>query len=470
MSSHPDMSDIVPVILCGGSGTRLWPLSRRSRPKQFARVVGSESLFQATLERARGMRPPLVVTSEPYRFAVLEQMAASRVDPGSVLVEPEGRDTAPACLAAALSVAPGTLLLVMPSDHAIPDHPAFHAAVAGGMPSARSGRIVTFGIRPDRPETGFGWLAPEGPGIAPLRRFIEKPDAERAARLLARGCLWNAGLFLMEAGVLLDAARRYAPDMLAAVRAALDGRSGDLGFERLATGPWVGIEGNSVDRAIMERAGNLTVVPYAGAWSDMGDWNSVWREGARGDPRGNAMRGDVTAIDCDDSLLRVEREGQVMVGLGLRDIVAVSTPDAVLIADRGRMQDVRAAVDALDRLGAAQARQHRIDYRPWGHFEALAAGPRFQVKRIVVRPGGILSLQSHTRRSEHWVVVEGQATVTLGETTRTLHANQSVYVPLGEVHRLENAGPDRMVLIEVQTGDYLGEDDIVRHEDAYARD
>ena len=466
---HDSLADVTPVILCGGSGTRLWPLSRRSRPKQFVRLSGGASLFQQALARAGGMRPPLASTSAAYRFAVSEQMAAAGVE-GTVLVEPAPRDTGPACLSAALRAAPDDLLLVTPSDHAL-DAAALAEAVRAGVPAARAGRIVTFGVPPDRPETGFGYLEPDGPGVAPLRRFVEKPDDAAAAALIEAGCLWNAGLFLFEAGTLLEAARAHAPEMLEAVAAAWRAGAPRGGYLWPDAALWEAVPGGSVDRAIMERADALTVVPLAGAgWSDLGDWLSVWREGARGDPRGNATSGDVTAIDCDRSLLRVEREGQVMVGLGLRDVVAVSTPDAVLVADRRRMQEVRAAVASLERLEKPQAVRHRIEHRPWGHFESLARGDGFQVKRIVVRPGGVLSLQSHRHRSEHWVVVEGQATVTCGDAVRVLEANQSIYVPAGERHRLENAEPVPMTLIEVQTGTYLGEDDIVRHEDAYARD
>ncbi|WGH80198.1 mannose-1-phosphate guanylyltransferase/mannose-6-phosphate isomerase [Jannaschia ovalis] len=469
-----ETSDIHPVILCGGSGTRLWPLSRRSRPKQFADLLGDETLFQASIRRvaAKGFAAPMVVTADDYRFVVTEQLDEIGVTPRAVVIEPAARNTAPAILAAARLVAardPEAVMLVLPSDHAIPDAAAFRAAVAEGLAAARDGRLVTFGIRPDRPETGYGYLelAPGGgDGAQPLRGFVEKPDAERAAVMLAEGhYLWNAGIFLFRADAVLAAFAAHCPDLVEPVAGAVDAAEPDLSFLRLDAAAWSGARDISIDHAVMEKAENLSVVPFAGAWSDLGDWQALWRV----DGGGTVTHGDVVAIDCAGSLLRAEREGQVLVGIGLTDIVAVSMGDAVLIADRNRAQDVKLAVDRLKAEGLPQAHQHPIDYRPWGYFESLAQGDRFQVKRITVKPGQSLSLQSHHHRSEHWIVVQGTARVTIDDAVHLVSENQSVYIPLGAVHRMENPGKLDMVLIEVQTGSYLGEDDITRYEDVYAR-
>ena len=469
-----------PVLLCGGSGTRLWPLSRKSFPKQFSRLVGQESLFQASALRLSGpgFAPPIVVTGSDFRFIVLEQLSAVQISPASVLIEPAARNTAPAILAAALSLharQPGALMLVAPSDHQVPDPVAFRAAVRAAIPAALAGQLVTFGIRPVRAETGYGWLelttaTPDcAPVPQPLRRFVEKPDAERAAAFLASGRhLWNAGIFLFTTDAILDAFRCHAPDLLASVQAALAGAETDLAFTRLAAGPWADLREISIDYAVMERASNLSVVPYAGGWSDLGSWQEVWREG-QPDAAGVLVQGNATSIACQDSLLRAEGEGMQLVGIGLDGIVAVAMHDAVLIADKSRAQEVRLAVSQLKQQGAAQAETFPKDFRPWGWFESIALGPRFQVKRIVVQPGAALSLQSHHHRAEHWIVVEGTARVTVEEAVSLVSENQSVYVPLGAKHRLENPGKVPMVLIEVQTGAYLGDDDIIRYEDVYAR-
>lgn len=469
---------IHPVLLCGGSGTRLWPLSRKSYPKQFSALMDGGTLFQAAVRRtaAPGHAAPVIVTNADFRFIVREQLQAAGVDPAAVLIEPEGRNTAAAVLAAALWVArgdPGALLLVAPSDHVIPDAAGFRAAVAAAVPAAQDGRLVTFGIRPDRPETGYGYLELDGQasdnGPQPLRSFVEKPDAARAAGMIADGRhLWNAGLFLFTAQALIATFRTHAPAILQGVQAAVDAARHDLDFVRLAPGPWSALPDISIDYAVMEKAANLSVMPFHGAWSDLGGWEAVWRE-AGPDAAGMAQHGPVTAIDCEGSLLRSESEGLHLVGIGLRDIVAVAMPDAVLVADRARAQDVKLAVAALKSAGARQAETFPRDHRPWGWFESLAIGDRFQVKRIVVHPGAALSLQSHHHRAEHWIVVQGTARVTVDGEVRLVTENQSIYVPLGAVHRMENPGRLPMVLIEVQTGSYLGEDDIVRYEDVYAR-
>ena len=469
---------ITPVLLCGGSGTRLWPLSRKSYPKQFVPLMGQESLFQGSARRLTGphYNPPVVVTSDAFRFIVTEQLSAVDIPPAAILIEPEARDTAPAILVAALFIAesdPDGLMLVAPSDHVIPDAETFNAAVAAGLDAARSGKIVTFGIAPDRPETGFGYLElgtiPEtgAPKALSLQGFVEKPDAARAAQMLAEGrYLWNAGIFLFSVATILDAFRAAQPEMIEAVRASLDGAKRDLVFTRLEAAPWAKAKAISIDYAVMEKARNLAVVPYSGRWSDLGDWAAVWRET---EAQGMALSGSATAIDCTNTLLRSEVEGQEVVGIGLDDIVAIAMPDAVLIARKDRAQEVKQAVAALKSRNARQAESFPKDHRPWGWFESLVIGDRFQVKRIVVKPRGALSLQSHVHRAEHWIVVQGTARVTVDAEVKMVTENQSVYVPLGAIHRLENPGKVPVVMIEVQTGSYLGEDDIVRYEDVYSR-
>jgi len=468
---------IHPVILCGGSGTRLWPLSRQSYPKQFARLTGDESLFQTSARRCTGdgFAPPLVVTGDPFRFIVLEQLAAVQMAPQDVLIEPAARSTAPAIVAAALWLAardPDAVLLVLPSDHVIPDAAAFRAAVTAALPRAVAGDLVTFGIRPDRAEIGYGYLElSEAAGDAPqkLAAFVEKPDAARAAAMVQDGRhLWNAGIFLFSARAMIAAFAEHAPALLQGARAAVEGAARDLAFTRLAEAPWQALPDISIDYAIMEKAANLSVMPFAGHWSDLGGWEAIWQE-AGPDASGNVLSGAAMAIDCRDTLLRSEAEGLQLVGIGLEDMIAVAMPDAVLVARKGDAQRVKEAVAALKSAGARQATAFNRDFRPWGWYESLALGNRFQVKRIVVNPGAALSLQSHHHRSEHWIVVEGTARVTVDDEVRLVTENESVYIPLGAIHRLENPGKLPMVLIEVQTGSYLGEDDILRYEDIYAR-
>ena len=470
---------ITPVLLCGGSGTRLWPLSRKSYPKQFTRLTGDTSLFQASAQRLAGpgFAAPLIVTNSDFRFVVTEQLAEAGVDPGAILIEPEGRNTAPAVLAAALHLAaadPEAVMLVAPSDHVIPDAAAFRAAIAAGLAAVEAGRIVTFGITPDRPETGYGYLElsaqPDGSGApVALTRFVEKPDAARAAAMLAAGSyLWNSGIFLFRVKDILTAFQTHAPGLVAPVQAAVAEARVDLGFLRLAPGPWAQAQDISIDFAVMEKSDRLSVVPFAAGWSDLGGWDAVWRE-AGPDAAGVVTSAHATAIDCADTLLRSEAEGLELVGIGLRDIIAVAMPDAVLVAHMDRAQDVKRAVEVLKATKAKQAQIFPRDFRPWGWFESLVVGRRFQVKRIVVHPGAALSLQSHVHRAEHWIVVQGTAKVTVDDEVRLVTENQTVYIPLGAIHRMENPGKLPMELIEVQTGSYLGEDDIIRYEDIYAR-
>lgn len=470
---------IYPTILCGGSGTRLWPLSRKSFPKQFAPLLGDETLFQASARRLAGAEfaAPLIVTNTDFRFIATQQLAEIGVTPSAVMVEPFGRNTAPAVLAAALWVQkqdPNGVLLVMPSDHAIPDDAGFRATILKGMDAVNAGQIVTFGITPSRPETGYGYLElgqkPDETGNAlPLTRFVEKPDLARAKAMLEQGnFLWNAGIFLFRVSDMLAAFAAHAPEVLAPVQAAVDGAQGDLSFLRLAPDAWADAPDISIDYAIMERANNLSAVPFHGLWSDLGGWDAVWSE-SHPDQAGVALTGAATAIDCENSLLRSDDDGVQLVGIGLKGIIAVATSDAVLVADMSRAQDVKKAVDVLKAKNAAQATTFPKDHRPWGWFESLVISDRFQVKRIHVDPGAALSLQSHHHRAEHWIVVSGTAEVTIGDKVQLVTENQSVYIPLGAIHRMKNPGKVPMVLIEVQTGSYLGEDDIIRYEDVYAR-
>ena len=468
---------IIPVLLCGGSGTRLWPLSRQSFPKQFADILGTQSLFQASAQRftGPGFGDPLVITGDPFRFIVMEQLADAGVAASGVLIEPSGRNTAPAAAAAALHLQaedPGAIMLIVPSDHAVADPAAFRAAVETGKSAASKGQIVTFGISPTRAETGFGWLEAGDqtePGVHQLVRFVEKPDADKAATLLASGRhLWNAGVFLSRADVMVDAFRRHAPEILQAVEAAIAGGCTDLGFRRLDAAAWDKVPEDSIDYAVMEKARNVSLVRFDGHWSDLGGWEAVWQESPQ-DAQGNALSANATAFDCENTLLRSENENIELVGIGLKNIVAVAMNDAVMVADVSQVQNVKKAVSELKAKGARQATQLPVDHRPWGWYETLILADRFQVKRIHVNPGAALSLQSHVHRSEHWIVVQGTARVTVDDDVQLLTENQSVYIPLGAVHRMENPGKVPMVLIEVQTGSYLGEDDIIRYEDVYAR-
>ena len=475
-----DQKSIVPVILCGGAGTRLWPVSRKSYPKQFSKLIDDKSLFQSAASICSGpeFTAPMVVTGDPFRFLVVEQLAAMETLPTRILVEPEARNTAASVLAAALSLldsAPNCLMLVMPSDHIIAETDRFQNAVIAAAQTAMEGRLVTFGIRPTRPETGYGYLELAEGGKAdaetpqPLARFVEKPKLAAAGKMVESGrFLWNAGIFLFKPGALVEAFQEHAPETLAGVREAVQTAASDLSFTRLGSEPWARLENTSIDYAIMEKAKNLAVMPYHASWSDLGSWESVYNEVGK-DTSGNALSEHATAIDCKDTLLRSEVPGLELVGIGLEEMIAIAMPDAVLVARKSDSQRVKEVVERLQERGAKQATMFASDHRPWGYFESIASGNRFQVKRIVVHPGAALSLQSHFHRSEHWIVVHGTARVTVDETVQLLTENQSIYIPLGSVHRLENPGKVPMVLIEVQTGSYLGEDDIIRYEDVYSR-
>lgn len=472
---------VYPVILCGGAGTRLWPLSRKAYPKQFAQLMDKTSLFQRAicLAAGEGFASPVVVTGDPFRFIVSEQLEATGRKPSMLLIEPEGRNTAPAVLAAALMLQrqdPDALMLVLPSDHLIPEADAFRAAVKTAAARALQGDLVTFGIEPTRPETGYGYLELSDPAARsatspqPLTRFIEKPDVARASEMIASGrYVWNAGIFLFSVPTVIAAYHQHAPDLLADVSDAVEASREDLGFTRLDGEAWGRTRSVSIDHAIMENASNLAVMPLAARWSDVGDWKSVWQESGP-DQDGNVCSAHATALDCTGTLLRSEVDGLELIGIDLDEMIVVAMPDAVLVAPRSASQRVGEAVTSLKARAVPQAEAMPRDQRPWGWFEGLARGAGFQVKRIVVKPGHALSLQSHKHRAEHWIVVAGTARVTIGDSTKMVAANESVYVPLGAVHRLENPGECPVEMIEVQTGAYLGEDDIIRYKDNYARD
>ena len=468
---------IYPVILCGGSGTRLWPSSRKSYPKQFSKLIGERSLFQATVTRLAGpdFGAPLILTNADFRFLATDQLANLGVDDATILIEPVGRNTAPAVLTAALHLKdePDAMMLVAPSDHVIPDNDAFNAAVQAGARAAESGQLVTFGITPDRPETGYGYLelgAKPADGVAQeLKGFKEKPNAQAAQKMLDDGkFLWNAGIFLFRVRDILEAFKAHSPELLDPCEGALKNGEADLNFFRLDEKAYGKAKDISIDYAVMEKAKNISAVPYGGGWSDLGSWDALWKE-LGPDENGVVLDGTATAIDCENTYLRSESESVQLVGLGLKNIVTVAMGDAVLVADMSESQRIKDVVTTLKAANVAQAVDYPRFHRPWGWYETLCLGGRFQVKRIMVKPGGVLSLQSHVHRAEHWVVVAGTARVTVDENVTLLSENQSVYIPLGAVHRMENPGKVDMYLIEVQTGSYLGEDDIIRYEDIYAR-
>lgn len=472
------MEPIYPIILCGGAGTRLWPASRKAYPKQFAKLIGDHSLFQMTLRRFTGpeFAAPLVMTENEFRFMATEQCAQIGLSDAQIIAEPSRRDTAPAILAAALLLKdqPDAFMLVAPSDHLIGDLDAFYAALRTARAASQDhGALVTFGITPDRPETGYGYLglseAPKTATALRLSSFHEKPNLARAKEMLAAGTyLRNAGIFMFRVRDILAAYEQHAPDLLPLCQEAVDSRHGDLGFTRLGAA-YDQCRAISFDYEIMEKAGQVMAVPLSCAWSDLGAWDALW-QAAGPDEAGMATHGNVTAIDCTDSYLRTDEGNTHLVGLGLSNIVAVAMRDAVLVADKAHLQDVKQVVTLLREQDVPQADDYPRFHRPWGWYETLTKGPRFQVKQIMVHPNGTLSLQSHHHRSEHWVVVEGTAEVMIGDETRLVTENESVYIPLGAKHRLTNPGKLPVYLVEVQTGSYLNEDDIQRYEDIYGRE
>jgi mannose-1-phosphate guanylyltransferase/mannose-6-phosphate isomerase len=468
---------IVPVILSGGAGTRLWPLSRELYPKQLLPLLSEKSLLQETAGRVHGasFAAPLIVCNDEHRFIIAEQLRQLQITPRAIVLEPVARNTGPAVTAAAQMLAAqdqDALMLVLPSDHSIQDVAAFHKAVATAASAARTGRLVTFGITPERAETGYGYIKRGAPldGIAgayAIERFVEKPDAKTAEGYLAEGkWSWNSGMFLFPARLFLDEVRRFEPAMAAAVADSVGSSNRDLDFTRLAKDGFARAAAKSVDYAVMEKTDKAAVVPAALGWSDVGAWSALWEIGQK-DKAGNVVVGDVIAQDTANSYLRSDR--MLLATLGIQDAVVVATSDVVLVASKDRVQDVKKVVEQLKAKNRSEAVSHPIVYRPWGSYESIDVGPRHQVKHIVVKPGHKLSLQKHQHRAEHWVVVSGVARVTRDEDILTLRENMSTYLPVGCVHRLENPGPGPLHLIEVQSGGYLGEDDIIRLEDTYGR-
>ena len=466
------MNDILPVILSGGSGTRLWPLSREAYPKQFLPLAGELTMLQATWQRVAAIAAtgPLVIANEAHRFIAAEQLQQVGAQPQAIILEPMGRNTAPAIAVAALEATHNgddPLLLVLPSDHVIADEAAFRATVQLAAPAARDGKLVTFGIVPTGPETGYGYIkAAPGNGALAVERFVEKPDLETATGYVASGqYLWNSGMFLLRASRYLAELARFSPAMLDASRTAWERARRDTDFTRLDAEAFATVPSDSIDYAVMEKTADAVVVALNAGWNDVGSWTAL-RDVSTQDGNGNAHHGDVIAIDCRNTYAYGER---LVALVGLDDVVVVETNDAVLVGKADRMQEVKDVVTRLKTEGRSEATWHRKVYRPWGAYDSIDNGARFQVKRITVKPGGTLSLQMHHHRAEHWIVVSGTAEVTRGDEVLLLSENQSTYIPLGVTHRLRNPGKLPLELIEVQSGSYLGEDDIVRFEDTYGR-
>jgi len=473
------MSKLVyPVILSGGSGKRLWPLSRRAYPKQLLPLAGPVAMLQETAGRvddATVYAPPLILCNEDHRFIIAEQLRENGIRPMGIVLEPAPRNTAPALTAAALMIAerdPDGVMLALPSDHVIRNLETFHESVEIATGVARTGMLTTFGITPEHAETGFGYLhrgAPidQHPGAYHLDEFIEKPNLARAEQYVDSGeHSWNSGMFVLPVARFLEEVERLQPELLMSVRKAVAAAERDLNFTRLDEAAFASAPAISVDHGIMENTNFAAIVPVDRGWNDIGSWAALWDIGDR-DESGNVVSGDVVLHDVENCLIRSEK--RLVAGVGIRDLVIVETGDAVLVTDRNQAQNVKAIVASLDRSGRSEAEHHARVFRPWGDYEGVASGDRFQVKQITVKPGEKLSLQMHHHRAEHWIVVEGTAVVTKGDETLMLTENQSTYIPIGVTHRLENPGEIPLILIEVQSGSYLGEDDIVRFEDIYGR-
>jgi mannose-1-phosphate guanylyltransferase/mannose-6-phosphate isomerase len=467
---------LIPVVLSGGVGSRLWPVSRELFPKQFLPLTGTASLLAQTLRRTSALAEvgaPIIVCNDEHRFLVAEQLRQSGVQPAAILLEPVGRNTAPAVAVAALqaqSLDPEAVLLVLPADHVIRQPEVFAEAVNRGMAAAQAGSLVTFGIVPDAPETGYGYIqagAEQSHGARALQKFVEKPDLNTARAYVASGeYLWNSGMFLLRADVYLAELEAHAPIMLAAVRNALQKARTDLDFIRLDAAAFGACPSDSIDYAVMERTTKGAVVPLSCGWSDVGSWSALWEVEDK-DAARNVVNGDVLLHDVETSYIR--SESRLVAAVGISNLVVVETSDAVLIADKDRVQDVKHIVLALKQANRDEATMHKRVYRPWGSYESLVTADRFQVKRIIVNPGQQLSLQMHHHRAEHWIVVSGTARVTCGDKEFLLSEDESTYIPLGNRHRLANPGVIPLEMIEVQTGGYLGEDDIVRFQDIYGR-
>ncbi len=470
------MSTLLPVIMAGGSGTRLWPLSRELHPKQFLTLPGQkQTMLQTTVARLKGLSDvaPLVISNESHRFIAAEQLRQIGKLKGNILLEPVGRNTAPAiALAAITAMRDGAdpILLVLAADHVITDVAAFQSAVKKALPLAEAGKLVTFGIVPTAAETGYGYIrrgAALSEGAYAVAAFVEKPDLKTAQDYLASGQYdWNSGMFLFKASVYLNELKAHRPDILSACQQALATPQNDMDFVRVDAAAFEACPSDSIDYAVMEKTAEAVVVPMSAGWSDVGAFSSLWEISAK-DINGNAFNGDVIAFDTRNTF--VDAENALVATVGIEDIVVVQTKDAVLVAARDRVQDVKKIVEQLKAEGRSEPRLHRQVYRPWGHYDSIDAGSRYQVKRITVNPGAKLSVQMHHHRAEHWVVVSGAARVTLDGVDRLLAENESIYLPVGAVHALENPGKIPLELIEVQVGSYLGEDDIVRFEDRYGR-
>jgi mannose-1-phosphate guanylyltransferase/mannose-6-phosphate isomerase len=469
-------SKIVPVIMCGGAGTRLWPVSRESMPKQFVPLVGKQSTFQQVLARIADPElfgRPIIITNAEFRFLVAEQLRESAVE-ADIVLEPMRRDSGPAVAVAAVLAAerhPDAVALVLAADHVVRKQAEFIEACRQAALAAAGGRIVTFGIRPDYPAVNYGYIRPghklDGGAALAVDAFVEKPNAAEAAGYVAEKYLWNSGNFLFKAQVMLGEIERFEPAMAEAARGAVAGMTRDLDFLRLAAEPFARAPKKAIDYAVMERTKLAAVVPADIGWSDIGSWNAVW-EVLDHDPNGNVTAGPAVVIGSRNVLVHSE-ESVLTTVVGLENVLVIATGDAVLVAARDKAEDVKALVEELKARNRREAIEHRRIYRPWGYYQGIDEGARYQVKRLLVKPGCKLSLQKHFHRAEHWVVVKGTAEVTVNDKVATVHENESVYIPIGSVHRLANPGKIPLELVEVQVGSYLGEDDIVRLDDVYGR-